>query len=96
MYKALKTVPGVSEPKVGYVRSDGRTYPFLEYRAAEYNSWLEPARFDVMRSGHDKYYFLAILPGLVPPGGHVDFHVTAAVTHKWRTECNVDAEVLLE
>lgn len=96
MYKVLKTAPGVSEPKVGYVTSDGWTHPFIEYRAAEHDSWLEPTRFDVRRSGHHKYYFLAILPGIVPPGGHLDFHVTDAVTQKWRTECKVDAVVLLE
>ncbi len=96
MYKVLKTVPGVSEPKVGYVTSDGWTHPFIQYRAAEQDSWLEPTRFDVKRSDHHKYHFLAILPGMVPPGGRLDLHVTEAVTQKWRSECSVDAEVLLE
>jgi hypothetical protein len=40
MYEALKTIPGVSEPKIGYVTREGWTHPFLEYRADETNTWV--------------------------------------------------------
>ena len=95
MYKVLKTVPGVSEPKLGYVTSGGWTHPFLEYRAAESNSWVQPTRFEVRKGRDGKYYFLAYLPGQVPPDiVYLDNHVTDAVMQKWRTQCNVDVTAI--
>jgi hypothetical protein len=91
MYEVLKTMPGVSEPKLGYVTSKGWTHPFLEYRAEEATRWVQPTRFESTRDDHDHYSFLAILPGLIDPRiGHLDLHVTKAVMEKWKTQCHVD------
>ena len=49
MYEVLKTMPGVSEPKLGYVTSEGWIHPFLEYRAEETNSWVQPTRFEAKK-----------------------------------------------
>ena len=95
MYKVLKTVPGVTEPKLGYETSDGWTHPFLEYRAAEANSWGGPMRFHAKKPDNGKFWFLAITPGrILPAVGHVDIHVTDAVVDKWKAQCRVDANVL--
>jgi hypothetical protein len=95
MYEVLKTTPGVSEPKLGYVTSEGWTHPFLEYRAEETNRWVQPTRFEAQKADHGKFWFLATLPGLIDPRiGHLDIHVTEAVVQKWKAQCNVDANVL--
>lgn len=92
MLSVLKATPGVSEPRLGYVTRDGRIQPFLEYRAAEKSSWVEPTRFDAQRANTGHLSFMAMLPGL----GQIDYHVTAAVVQGWKTKCGVEAFVLFE
>ena len=93
MLEVLKTVPGVSEPKLGYVTREGWTHPFLEYRAAERTSWVQPTRFEARRSARGMW-FQAVLPGVVSPGLGLDIHVTDAVMKKWKTQCHIDAIVI--
>jgi hypothetical protein len=95
MYQTLKTMPGVSEPTLGYVTREGWTHPFLEYRAEEANSWVQPTHFEAKRADHDRYYFLALVPGIVDPRvGYFDIHVTDAVVEKWKALCNVEVTVI--
>jgi hypothetical protein len=95
MYEVLKTIPGVTEPKLGYVTSNGWTHPFLEYRADEATHWVQPTRFEARRGDHDQYSFLGILPGQIDPHiGHLDLHVTEVVTAKWNTQCHANAYVI--
>ena len=94
MYEVLKTAPGVSEPKLGYVTSEGWPHPFLEYRSGEGND-VHRMRFEARRGDHDKYWFLAMMSGRVDPRiGHIDIHITDAVMQKWKTQCNVEANVI--
>ena len=96
MLKALKTVPGVTEPKLGYVTNEGWTHPFLEYSAAEVNSWVQPTRFEAQKSDTGKYWFLGSLPGVISPEiGDADIHVTEAVMKKWKAQCNVEVNAML-
>lgn len=95
MYQVLKTTPGVTEPKLGYVTREGWTHPFLEYRAAETNSWVQPTRFEAMRRDDGRYWFEAIVPGVIDPRvGHLDIHVTEAVVEKWKTQCHVEVVII--
>jgi hypothetical protein len=95
MYETLKTMPGVSGPTLGYVTREGWTYPFLEYRGEEANSWAQPTHFEAKRADHDQYYFLALVPGIIDPRvGHFDIHVTDAVVEKWKARCNVKVTVI--
>jgi hypothetical protein len=91
MFAVLKTMPGVSEPRMGIATNNGWTHSFLEYRAAERSSEEQPIRFDAKKSDHDGYWFLAVRSGM----GEVDLHVTEVVIAKWKTQCGVDASVLL-
>ncbi len=90
MYKALLIVPGVSNPKLGYVTSDGWTHPYLEYRAAEDSPSVQHPRFYALRPHDGKYWFLAVLSGLGGP----DIHTSEAVMQKWKTRCGVEASIL--
>jgi hypothetical protein len=94
MYEVLKTMPGVSEPKLGYVTREGWSHPFLEYRADETNSWVQPTHFEAKRGDYDRYWFLALVPGIIDPRiGYFDIHVTNAVVEKWKTQCHVEVVV---
>ncbi len=94
MYKVLKTMPGVSEPKIGYVTREGWTHPFLEYRAEETNRWVQPTHFEA-RADNEKYWFEALVPGIIDPRvGHIDIHVTDAVVERWKTQCRVEVIVI--
>jgi hypothetical protein len=90
MLEVLKTMPEVTEPKLGVATSDGWTYPFLEYRAAEALSGATPIRFNAKKAAHGGYRFLAVKSGLGAP----EFHVTDAIIKKWKVQCRVDATVL--
>jgi hypothetical protein len=97
MLDVLKTVPGVSDARLGISQSEGWTHPFLEYRAEEKARWVQPTRFDVQKpkgadNGH--YTFIALLPGLVTEGEEVDAHVTREVVVRWREKCGVSAITL--
>jgi hypothetical protein len=92
MLKVLKTVPGVSEPRLGNATSSGWTHPFLEYRAAEDSHWEQPTRFDAQKSDDGRFWFMSMLPGM----GTIDTHVTDVVVLKWKAQCTVEAAVLLE
>jgi hypothetical protein len=97
MYEVLKIMPGVTEPKLGYVTSNGWTHPFLEYRADEATHWAQPTRFEARRDDKGQYSFLGLLPGQIDPRiGHLDLHVTEAVTAKWNTQCHANAFVITE
>ncbi len=93
MLKVLKTVPGVSEPRLGNASSAGSTRPFLEYRATEASRWKQPTRFALQRSPDGQVYFMAVLPGNVIPS---DTHVTNVVVQRWKAQCGADATVLME
>ena len=90
MYQALRTIPGVSEPKLGYVTSDGWTHPYLEYLAAEDSASVRHPRFEAEKSDNGNYRFLAVLSGLGGP----NIHISAAVMQKWKTQCSVEANIL--
>ena len=80
MLEVLKTVPGVSEPRLGTDTSNGWLHSFLEYRASEGSQWIQPTRFDAKKSDDGHYYFQTLLPGL----GKIDTHVTEMVIQKWK------------
>lgn len=97
MYKVLKSTPGVSEPRVGSVTREGSSLPFLEYRAAETNSWVQPTHFEATRLRHDDYLFKGIVPGVIDPRvGYFDIHVTDEVVKRWETECQAVVLVISE
>jgi hypothetical protein len=87
MFKVLKSVPGVTKPRLGWVRHNGIVLPFLEYDAAESSRWSGPTRFTIHSSPEDGMYFGAALPGVGP----LDTHVTDAVIREWRVQCFVQA-----
>jgi hypothetical protein len=91
MLKILKTVPGVSEPRLDNATSGGWTHPFLEYRAAEESQWVQPTRFDAQKAADGSFSFVGILPGT----GRLDTHVTNIVVEQWKTQCGVEATVIL-
>ena len=95
MYKVLRSTPGVTEPRIGSVTTEGWTHPFLEYRAAETNSWSKPMRFETKRGAPDRYWFEALVPGIIDPRvGQLDIHVTGAVVERWKGECHAEAIVI--
>ena len=97
MLGVLQTVPGVSEPKLDYLTRDGQALPFLEYRAAERNSWREPTHFAASRDEQGQYSFLGLVPLIVDPRvGHMDIHVTEEVVTRWRALCHVKVSVVSE
>jgi hypothetical protein len=91
MLKVLKTVPGVSEPRLGNATTGGWTHPFLEYRAAEESRWIQPTRFDVQKPDDGHILFMGTLPGVGP----LDTHVTDVVVQQWKLQCGVAAIVIL-
>lgn len=94
MLKALKTIPGVSQEVLGEAKSHGTTRPFIEYRAEEETRWEQPTRFTLQPSNGSRFWFMAMLPGLVAPGSDLDLHITNVVVKKWKTQCGVEADVL--
>ena len=97
MYKVLRSTPGVTEPRIGSVTRDGWAHPFLEYRAAETNSWMQPTRFETKRGASDQYWFEALVPGIIDPRvGQLDLHVTDSVVEQWKDECHAEAIVVSE
>jgi hypothetical protein len=91
MYKGLQTVPGVSDPKLGYVTSDGWTHPYLEYQAAEASPSAQHPRFEAKNLDNGAgYWFQAALSGAGAP----DVHISEAVMQRWKTRCGVDANIL--
>jgi hypothetical protein len=97
MLNVLKSMPGVSEPTLRYVTSDGYTYPVLEYRADEKARWVQPTRFVALKPYHGKYQFQAMLPGAIDPDiGHPDAPVTGAIIERWKERCRADAIILFE
>ena len=87
MFKVLQSVPGVTKPRLGWVRHDGIVLPFLEYEASEMSRWTGPTRFTIHSSPEDGMFFEAVLPGVGP----LDTHVTDAVIREWRARCFVQA-----
>jgi hypothetical protein len=90
MLEVLKTMPEVSEPKLGVTTSEGWTHPFVEYRAAEALSGATPIRFNAKKADRGVYWFLAVKSGLGAP----EFHVTDAIIKKWKVQCRTGATVL--
>lgn len=90
MFAVLEEMPEVSEPKMGATTSEGWTHPFLEYRGAEALSRMTPIRFNAQKADNGAYWFLAVRSGFGTP----EFHVTDAVTRKWKMRCNTNATVL--
>jgi hypothetical protein len=80
---------------LGYASDDGWTHPYLEYRAAEESRWVQPTHFEAKKGNGGAYLFMAILPGVVAPESHPDIHVTDSVVRKWKTQCKIDAVVVL-
>jgi hypothetical protein len=60
MLKVLKTVPGVSEPRLGNAASGEWSHPFLEYRALEGSHWEQPTRFDGLTPTNRSAKFIVI------------------------------------
>jgi hypothetical protein len=89
MLDVLKSVPGISEPRLGNTTSDGVSHPYLECRAAEGSRWIQPTRFYVQQS-NNSHYWQAMLPGMM----EIDVHATNDVVRKWKTQCGVKAYVL--
>lgn len=96
MLRVLKTVPGVSEPKLDTTQSSGVMVPIVEYRAAEKASWTQPTRFVFQPESNRTIWFQALLPGLISTGTDLDWHVTKVVVKKWKAQCGVEATVLFE
>lgn len=94
MLRVLKTVPGVSNPRMHIVTTGDVTQSFIEYRATEATRWVQPTRFILHKTSDGGIWFLATLPGILPPGGSLDLHVTDAVMKKWKAQCGVDANVI--
>jgi hypothetical protein len=90
MFKVLKAMPEVGEPKLGVTTSEGWAHPFLEYRAAEALSKFYPIRFDAKKTDRGGFSFLAVKSGLGAP----ESHVTHAVIQKCKAQCSADANVL--
>ena len=106
MLKVLKTVPGVSNPRQGITvgipgqvqPAPGRIpRPYVEYRAAEEARWTTPTRFIFESASRNEIYFQTMLPGMVStPSSMPDTHITDVVTKKWKEQCGVQADILLE
>ena len=98
MLKALKTLPGIQNPRLGIATSNGWTHPFLEYQPSEKARWIQPTRFDALKPAdveHGPYSFQAIVPGLMPAGQQrLDLHVTERVVREWKEQCGVRALIL--
>jgi hypothetical protein len=92
MLRVLKAMPGVSHPRQGISTVHGVARPYVEYRASERSRWDGPTRFELQPSDGGYFWFMAVLPGMMP----IDTHVTDAVIKQWKAECHVDANVLFE
>jgi hypothetical protein len=90
MIKVLKEMPEVSQSRQGVATSEGWPQPFVEYRAAEALTRDTSIRFSAKKADGGGYWFLAVKSGLGAP----EFHVTDAVTKKWKIRCDTDAMVL--
>src|SRR5690242_746932 len=99
MLRVLRTTAGVSHATMGVATTGGWTHPYLEYRASEKTHWIEPTRFDAdkpMNVDSGPYEFTAMLPGVVPTGEQLDFHVTDRITDAWQKKCGVHGVILTE
>lgn len=94
MLSVLKTVPGVSDARLGETTDDGVALPYVEYRAAEKARWAAPTRFTLFPASKNQIVFQEILPGLVTPGTMPDTHVTDVIVKEWKALCHVDADVI--
>jgi hypothetical protein len=100
MLKVLKSVPGVTDARLGVVHSDGWTHSYLAYHANEgdkpgfpKNNGLFAMQFDAQKGedGIGRYWFLAYVSGF---GGAPDLHVTDIVMNEWKIQCDVDSNIL--
>ena len=98
MLQVLKTVPGVSNPKLKIEASKEWSYPILSYEPDEKARWIEPTSFypDKPKDpAHGPYLFEAVVPGVLAEGEkNIDIHVTLAVVDKWRIQCGVETSVV--
>ena len=98
MYHALTKLPGVNEPKIGYVISEqfigqGRwNHPFVEYLATQRDG-AYPRRFEAWKpvpGNHKGYWFRTWFAGPVPPG--FDMHLMESIIQTWKAQCHADVE----
>jgi hypothetical protein len=90
------TTDRVDHVRSGESQTDRRIQAFAEYRYNESNGQLGVVRF-VYQSANSKssVYFLAVLNGLMTPGGPVpsDFGATE-IERLWKLKCHVCAYTL--
>jgi hypothetical protein len=91
MYDVLKTIPGINEPKLGYVTNAEWNHPFVEYLAAE-GGRVSQIRFEAEkpRPDHLGYWFLTSFVGGIP--SDLDLGLMEFIMHKWKTQCHTDAD----
>ena len=94
MLKALESVPGVSDAKVGEATQTGVARPYVQYRAAERYPGGQLVRFTLWQPCKNSLCFMAGMSGQVGPSGSIDIHITDDVTHQWEVKCGVSANVL--
>jgi hypothetical protein len=91
MLKALESVPGVSDAKLG----EATQRPYVQYRAAERYPGGQLVRFTLWQQSKTSLSFMAGMSGQVQNGSKLpDTHVTDAVINKWESRCGVSANVL--
>jgi hypothetical protein len=98
MVNVLGTTAGVDRIGSGESQSDGHIEAFVEYRYHESNGQLGVVRFVYQSANSESTaYFLAVLNGLMTPGGPAppDFGATE-IERLWKRKCHVRAYTLFE
>lgn len=95
MYKALAGIPGVHQPRLGSVTSDGWTRPFVAFQATTREGLANPMVFEAERYGNEQngywYWFLESFSGPPPPG--TDARQMQLILDTWRERCLVAAVI---
>lgn len=98
MLNVLRTTPGVDHVRSEMSQTDGHA-AFLEYRYHESNGHIGVVRFVAYQSPNskDSVYFLAVLNGLMTPGGQGSSEFGATkIARLWKLKCHVSAYTLYE
>lgn len=99
MVNVLESTPRVDHIRSRVSQTDGHVESFVEYRYHDSNGRLGAVRFVAHQSGNSKnsIYFMAVLNGLMTPGGPgpLDFGA-AKIARLWKRKCQVSAYELYE
>jgi hypothetical protein len=86
-----ETTPDSSDPKIPGVTG----FVCVQYNPDEKNRWDKPTEFCHNRaSTHTPYLFTGMFPGLLPPSGKLDMHVSEVVVYWWNAKCGVAALII--